>query len=438
VRVFPPDFLLGCATAAHQVEGHIDNDWAQWAAAEPARIADRSDASIACDHYRRYREDLAQLAGMHNNAHRFSLEWARIEPRPGYFDPAALEHYRDVARTCRAHGMEPVVTLHHFTMPRWFTDGGGVLRDDGAKLFGRYAAVCAESFGDIVTWWITVNEPAVLAVVGHLQGRWPPGERSLPRTMRVMRALLLMHVAAARALHVVASRHGRSARVSVAHQERRLRPLRSSSVLDRMIAALPDYIFNRWFLRSIAAGRLLPPLGFGQRVPWLDESLDYIGVNYYCEDLVSFDPRSPQTLFARQQADPKLPHTAFGWAIDPAGLRRALNSLWREFRLPLMVTENGVADDNDELRPGFLVDHLNAVLDAIADGVDVRGYLHWTSWDNFEWSEGYTKRFGFFAVNRQTQERTAKPSAHLYTQICQTRAVPAGVPSESGSSVGAG
>src|SRR5438132_6687747 len=171
-RRLPADFLLGCATAAHQVEGGIDNDWARWAAADPARIADRSNAAVACDHYARYREDIAQLASLHQNAHRFSVEWARVEPQPGWFDAAALRHYADVARTCRAHGIEPVVTLHHFTMPRWFADGGGVRRADAPRLFARYAAACAEALGEHVTWWVTINEPSVLAVVGHLQGRW--------------------------------------------------------------------------------------------------------------------------------------------------------------------------------------------------------------------------------------------------------------------------
>jgi beta-glucosidase len=280
-RSLPPDFLIGCATAAHQVEGHIDNDWQQWSAEDPSRIADRSNASVACDHYARFREDLSELGAMHQNAHRFSVEWARVEPEPGWFDRDALDHYAAVVDACRAAGMEPVVTLHHFTLPRWFARTGGVLRPDAPRLFARYASACAEAFGDRVAWWLTINEPAVLAVVGHLQGRWPPGERSLWRTLRVMRALLLMHAAAARALHLVGTRRGRPVRVSVAHHERRLRPLRPASLLDRAAALLPDYIFNRWFLKSCAAGRLLPPLGDGRRVAGVRESLDYNGVNNY-------------------------------------------------------------------------------------------------------------------------------------------------------------
>jgi beta-glucosidase len=168
---------------------------------------------------------------------------------------------------------------------------------------------------------------------------------------------------------------------------------------------------------------VLPPLGAGDPVSKLRGSLDYIGVNYYTTDLARFDIRSPRTLFVQQVTDPSLPYSAFNWSIDAPAMRRALMALWQEFRLPLLITENGVADENDELRPAYISGHMNAVVDAMEDGADVRGYLHWTAWDNFEWAEGYSKRFGLFAVDRETQERTAKPSAALYAEICRERAV---------------
>lgn len=423
-RRLPQDFLLGCATAAHQVEGGIDNDWSRWTREDRSRIADRSDAVVACDHYRRYREDLEQLATMGQDAHRFSVEWARVEPRPGCIDRDALMHYADVVRTCRRLGMEPVVTMHHFTLPAWVADAGGVACAEAPRWFARYVAACATTFGADVAWWITINEPAVLAVLGHLVGIWPPGERSLPRTLAALRGLLRMHAAGAQAIRAVALRNGWTARVSIAHHERRLIPLRRTSPLDRAAALLPDHLLNRWFLRSCVAGRVLPPLGNGKLVPGLADSLDYLGLNYYTDEAVSFDVRSPRTLFSRQEPMPGLPVSAAGWAIDADGMRRALGALWREFHLPILITENGVADEHDELRPGYLLAHLDAVLDAREDGVDVQGYLHWTAWDNFEWAEGYTRRFGIFAVDRETQERIAKPSAALFAGICRTREIP--------------
>jgi beta-glucosidase len=423
-RQLPEGFLLGCATAAHQVEGGIDNDWSRWVADHPEAINGGGDAVIAIDQYRRYPEDLAQLGAMHHTAHRFSVEWARVEPEPGRIDWDALAHYADVVHTCRRNGMEPVVTLHHFTLPAWLAKAGGFAAPEAPMRFARYAAACVEAFGDTVTWWVTVNEPTVVAVLGHLEGQWPPGERSLRATVAAMRGLLRMHAAAAHAIATVSARHGRHAHISIAHHERRLVPRDTSSRVDRAIAKVPDYLFNRWFLRSCVAGRVLPPVGHGEVVPGLAGSLTYLGLNHYTSEAVSLDLRAPGMLFARHEAVPDKPLSSTGWAIDAGALRRALIDLAQECGLPILITENGVADDNDELRPAFLRDHLGAVVDAIDAGVDVRGYLYWTAWDNFEWAEGYTKRFGLFSVDRETQERIAKPSAAVFAEICRTREVP--------------
>lgn len=427
-RRLPPDFLIGCATAAHQVEGGIDNDWSLFERQVPSPIAGEGRSTRAIEHYDRYRVDLAQLAAAGQNAHRFSIEWARVEPTPGVFDRDALDHYRDVVRVCREVGLEPVVTLQHFTLPRWLAERGGILAPDASVLFARYAALCADVVGAEVRWWLTINEPAVLAVQGYLDGQWPPAQRSLIQMLRAFGALLRMHAAGAHALHQTAIRRGRDALVSVAHHERRQRPRRQSNPLDQFAAAFPDFLFNRWFLRSCLTGRMLPPVGLGEHVPGLAGSLNYLGVNYYTEDVISFDLRLAGMLFAHRDNDPTLPHTSFDWAINPAGLHRALLSLWQETRLPLLVTENGVADEHDELRAAYVVDHLNAVLDAADAGADVRGYLHWTAWDNFEWAEGYTKKFGLWSVDRETMARHPKPSSALYEEICRSRQVPARAP----------
>jgi len=354
------------------------------------------------------------------------VEWSRVEPLEGRFDRDALAHYADVVRTCRALGMEPVATLHHFTFPLWLADAGGATARQAPLRFARFAAACAEAFGADVRWWITVNEPVVLATVGSLRGEWPPGAHSLRRSFAALRGLTRMHAAATVALRRVAAAHGWEARISVAHHVRGLRPADPESVLDRAVAAIPDHVFNRWFLRACRSGRLLPPVGLGQRVPGLRDSLDYVGLNYYCDDVLHFDATRPGELFARQGPQPGFPQSTFQWAIEPDGLRRALHLVARESGgLPVMITENGVADEDDALRPQFLLEHLAAVHQAIAEGVDVRGYLHWTAWDNFEWAEGYTQRFGLYAVDRETLERCPKPSAALFAAICRAGGIPA-------------
>jgi beta-glucosidase len=419
----PEGLLLGTASAAHQVEGGIWNDWMRMEREEPWRIRDGSSAAVAIDHYHRYADDLRMLAAMGQTAQRFSIEWARVEPEPGHFDPEALRHYADVVATCRELRMEPVVTLHHFTLPVWLAEGGGVLHPEAPRLFARYAAACAEAFGAEVRWWLTLNEPEVLAALAYSQGDWPPHRRSLRLALRSGVGMLRMHAAAAAALRRVAARRGWTAMVSIAHHERPIRP-RTGSAAARLAAPLPDYVFNRWFLRCCASGRLLPPAGSGAPLPGLAGSLDFIGLNFYTEERVRFDPRAPLRLFVSPDPDPALPRNTLGWCIDPGAFHRALVSLWEDFRLPILVTENGVADDRDELRPGFLVAHLRALAEAIEEGADIRGYLHWTGFDNFEWLEGYSARFGLVEVDRTSLERRPKPSAAVFSEICRTRVVP--------------
>jgi beta-glucosidase len=349
-----------------------------------------------------------------------------VEPREGVFDRDALRHYRDVVRTCRALDLEPVVTLHHFTLPTWLADRGGVLDPDAPRLFARFAGLCAEAIGAEVRWWITINEPSVLAVFGYLYGAWPPLQREIRLFLAALGGLARMHAAGFAALHSVASAHGWTAHVSIAHHERPMEALNPHSALDRAATVIPNALFNRWFLRACRGGRLLPPVGAGQRVPGLKGSLDYLGLNYYCGERVRFNLRDPAGLFGENLPPPGLPVSSFGWAIEPDGLRRALIGLWTEFHLPILITENGVADERDELRPGFIVDHLAAVSEALRSGVDVRGYLHWSSMDNFEWAEGYSKRFGLIAVDRQTMDRVPKPSAAVFAEICRTHLVPPG------------
>jgi beta-glucosidase len=233
-----------------------------------------------------------------------------------------------------------------------------------------------------------------------------------------------MHAAAATALHQSGAARGRPAMVSIAHHERPFRPV-PGSLAARFVAWAPDLLFNRWFLWSCMRGRVLPPAGSGEAVPGLRGSLDYLGLNYYADDRVRFDWRASSRLFVSSDPDPSLPRNSLGWSIDPGGLRRALVSLSEEFRLPVMVTENGVADEDDELRTGFLVDHLRAVVEAIDDGADVLGYLHWTGFDNFEWLEGYGAKFGLVAVDRATLERHPKPSAEVFAGVCRTGVIPA-------------
>lgn len=414
---FPQNFLWGSATAAHQVEGNNRNsDWWEWEQAGHCKNGQRS--GDACDQYHRFHDDFALLKQLHQNAHRLSIEWARIEPRPGEFDRAEIEHYRAVLTALRELSIEPVVTLHHFTNPIWLTQRGGWANPDVVRLFGRYVSKVVEELGDLVRYWVTLNEPNFYATAAYLQGQFPPA-RSNPLTlMRVVGNLVRAHGRAYQTIHRLSPK----AQVGVAHHWRLFDPYRPNQ-LDRRVAGLRHTLFNRAFPEMLVDGILRFPFGFGQFVPEARDSQDFFGLNYYTREFDAFSLRRPMDLFAREVVT-AAPRDASGSEIYPEGFGRVLREV-ASFGKPILVTENGVADRSDELRPSFLVSHLLALHRAMQAGVPVIGYLHWTTLDNFEWNEGFSLRFGLIDVDFATQERRIRPSGHLYAEICRTGTVTA-------------
>ena len=440
---FGHNFLWGAATAAHQVEGNnTNNDWWRWEQL-PGKILDGSRSGLACDHYNRFAEDFAQWRGMGHNAHRLSLEWSRIEPRPGTFDKGAIDHYREVLGSLRDLGMEPMVTLHHFTNPAWLADAGGWESPEVVARFRRYARHCVDTLGDLINLWVTVNEPNVYAYQCYTAGIWHPQKKDFNAGGRVLRNMVRGHAAAYREIRD--SVHGAAAKVGVAQHLRIFQPWHAWSPLDRVAAAFPHRAFNHWFLRACTDGWAGFPLGIRQRVPEAIGTLDYIGVNYYSRDMVTFSPGATGALFSRTFPAPGHPVSDFAMEIYPQGFHRALRDTWDTYRRPIYITENGVADRSDQFRPAALISHLAEAARAQREGVDIRGYLHWSSMDNFEWSEGYNMRFGLVEVDFETQERKPRPSAALYSEVIRRNGLgwdhlekyyPAGMPYFVGAASG--
>jgi beta-glucosidase len=291
--LFPPDFRWGTATAAHQVEGQLHNDWSEWETI-PGKIRDGTTSNDSCDWWAgRFHEDFDLAQGMANNALRLSVEWSRIEPREGEWDPAAIDRYRAMLTALRQRGIEPMVTLFHFTSPLWLMSSGGWEANSVVARFERFAARCAEAFGDLVDLWCTINEPNVYATYSYLVGLWPPQQKSMRLCLRVLRNQLLAHAAAYHAIH----RLQPSARIGLAQHLRVFDPFNPNSVLDRWAARLQDALFNRLVLDPPATGRLPFPLGLNRPVAGLLDSQDFIGVNYYSRDMASFDITQPGLLF---------------------------------------------------------------------------------------------------------------------------------------------
>ncbi len=420
---FPDGFLWGTATSSHQVEGYnVNNDWWQWEQ-HPGHIHDHSRSGAACDWWNgRAEEDLSLAAQLGQNAHRLSVEWSRLEPACGVYNPAAFERYRRLFQHMRTLGLTPVVTLYHFTLPRWAANIGGWTNPLLVSRFATLAAECARRFGDLVSIWCTVNEPAVLVYNAYAGRVWPPGTGNLLHGLRALRHLLLAHAAAYRAIHEVQP----DAQVGIVFNMPLLEPARPHHPLDRQVTFWQDWVFNEAKLRALRAGVFVPPLAFPlQPAPHVQGSCDFVGLNYYGRYLVRFDVTATGDFFGRHVQQPTVSRGHTDWGqIYPEGLTHQLLRL-RALGRPLYVTENGVCDNLDVVRPGHIVEHVRAVHRAIQQGADVRGYFHWSLVDNFEWVEGWSARFGLIAVNPFTQERRPKASAEVYAEICRTNRVPA-------------
>ncbi len=406
---FPPGFLWGAATAAHQVEGdNRASDW--WAAEESGRLPHRSGR--ACDHLRRYEADFDLARAFGHNAHRLSLEWSRLEPEPGVRDEAAFGHYERVLEALRARGLEPVVTLHHFTAPRWFAERGGWLAADALDRFAAHVDAVVERFGSQIRWWITINEPTVLAKHGWVTGDWPPFVRGRwDLAFRVIHRLCAAHRRAYRRIHVRVPH----ALVSFAHSIPWIEPCDPSRTFDRLAARLRTAFLVDWcFDRVREAGRLL---------------LDYVAVNYYTRSIVRWRARGRALLFGADCHEPHHGPRLFddlGQELWPEGLLQVLRRCAR-LGLPVLVTENGIATTDDGLRLAHLRGHLEALARALAEGVELRGYLHWSLLDNFEWAKGTTARFGLAATDFATLERRPRPAMRLLAEVARTgRLAPTG------------
>lgn len=422
-KKFPDGFLWGTATAAHQVEGkNYGNDWWAWEQIE-GHIRNGDTSERACDQYQSYATDFDLLRSLGQNVHRLSLEWSRIEPQPGQYSVEALRHYRDVLQTLRDRGMEPFVTIHHFTNPIWLAQAGGWEQPETAQRFASFAERMVDEYRDLVRYWLTINEPTVVAYQGYIKGEWPPGKQyDLHRVARVMRTLIRGHW---QAYERIKTKHPEM-QIGLAHHVRVFDPARPWMPLDRMVAAAFDRVFNQTTLRSLRFGRAVFPLTWAGIIRGPRQSQDFLGLNYYTRDRVRFNRRYQAELFGERVVPTGPDVSDLGWEIYPEGLYRTLRSL-RRYRLPIFITENGIADRADRLRPAYLLSHLTAAQRAITEGIPVRGYFHWSSLDNFEWAEGYAAKFGLIACDPRTQKRELRPSARLYADICRANALPASV-----------
>ena len=385
---FPAGFLWGTATAAHQVEGgNWNNDWWMWEHDPSSNVAEPSGDAV--DHFHRYPDDIALLAQLGFTTYRFSIEWSRVEPEQGEFSKSALDHYRRMCATCHENGIAPIVTFHHFTTPRWVCHEGGWEEPDTASRFARYVERTTAALGDLMSWACTFNEPNIVATMGYLAGVFPPGRRD-PQLRRAVNDIIIdSH---RRAVDIIRAGPGNA-------------PV-------GLTLAMTDY-------QAVDGGeQRRDRIRRNMEDVYLEAARqdDFIGVQTYSRARVGPD--------GAMGPEDGVELTQMGYEFWPDALEATIRRAWEVTGgVPILVTENGIGTDDDTRRIAYVSQALAGVGRCLADGIDIRGYTCWSAMDNFEWALGYMPTFGIIAVDRETQERTPKPSAHWLGGVAKANAI---------------
>ncbi len=422
---FGPDFVFGAATAAYQIEGGQTDGrgpsiWDSYSRT-PGNIHNNDTGAVACDHYHRWAEDLDLMRDAGFDGYRFSFSWPRIVPDGvGTLNQDGLDYYDRLIDGMLERGLKPFGTLYHWDLPSALQDKGGWMNRDIANWFADYAVLIQQKFGDRLAATATINEPWCVAFLSHFLGIHAPGYRDIRAAARAMHHVLFAHGTAVRAM-----REEGGSNLGIVLNFEWCEPA-SDSDADRQAARTWDGIFNRWFLDGLFKGAYPVdvleafgdnmPAGFEEDMRTVAAPLDWLGVNYYTRGLWAHDPERP--VFPIRKVEGELETTDIGWEIYPQGLENILVRIAGDYTtLPLYVTENGMAEvegTEDPRRVAYYDAHLKAVLKARERGADMRGYFAWSLMDNYEWAEGYDKRFGIVHVDYATQKRTPKASYRAF------------------------
>ena len=393
---FPKGFLLGAASSAHQVEGNnVNSDW--WKAEQAGKLPKSGQAA---DHYNRFEEDFKIAHNLGLNAMRISIEWARIEPQEGKWDAGSIEHYRKVLQNMKAQGLTRMVTLWHWTLPNWLAEKGGFETKQGVEAFARFTWFVAQNLGQEIDLWLTLNEPETYCLLAYSAGRYPPFKQSKFVYWRVLENLIMAHKRSYDSIKAAWP----EAKIGLTKNFSYYAPFRKNNLMDQIVVFLADRIGNRYFLEKIR------------------KKLDFIGLNYYFFNRPKFDLRHMYTEmnlnFSKGQMtlEDSANRSDMGWLLYPEGIYHLLLGL-KKYRLPVYITENGLADASDSRRPKFIRETLQWIAQAIKQGVAVSGYFHWALTDNYEWTSGYGPRFGLVEIDYATQKRIVRKSAEIFRQV---------------------
>ncbi len=406
-NVFPKDFYWGASTASHQVEGGNVNQWSQWELAHASELASSAKKRLqhvvtdwdsitkqatkpenyvsgrGVDHYKRYEEDFDIAKSLNLNAFRFSIEWSRIEPEEGEWDEAEVEHYKQYIKALQGRGIEPFLNIWHWTTPTWFVDKGGFSKASNLRYWRRFVQKIGEEYASDLKYIITLNEPNVYTTFGYLIAEWPPEQKSPIRFAMTYYNLARAHRQAYKILHSCSA----TIQVGIAPAMANIQAKRPNNIIDIVSVWWMRYFWNWWFANRVK------------------RQLDFVGFNYYFADYYK----------AGKVNNPQSPKNDLGWYMEPEGIHPLLVRVWAHYKKPIYITENGVADSKDQYRKWWIEETIVAMERALSEGVDLRGYFHWSLLDNFEWKYGWWPKFGLVHVDRENKmKRTPRPSAIWY------------------------
>ena len=413
--------MWGTATAAHQVEGNnTNNNWYAWEHQKDSngksRIHNNDKSGIAANHWNLYRDDISLMNDLGVGYYRFSVEWSKIEPENGIINEKALEHYRDVCIALIDSGLTPVITLHHFSHPIWFEELGAFEKEENIEYYIRFSELVFNKLSDIVPIWCTINEPAVYVTQGYFNGVFPPGKKDPLLAGYVMRNLLNAHVQVYQRLKSLPN--GENVQIGLVKNITQLDPLRRWHILDWYFSGILNDVFTNSTLNLFSKGEFDFYLPAMANISYKNydaiNSLDFIGLNYYSRWHVKgqLNLAEPFTFELRPQDI----QTDMPYAIYPEGFYKAVKTI-AKLNVPIIITENGIADDKDDRRSLFIKRYLYALFKTIEEGYDIRGYFYWSLMDNFEWAEGYMMKFGLYDVDFNTQKRTLRSGSQSFVDI---------------------
>jgi len=422
---FEKDFIFGTAIAEYQVSGAAncpDAQWATWDYTNDSkgnpRILNGQRSGIACDFWHTYKADIELLKKMKVKSFRFSIEWSKIEPQQGVINRAAIKHYHDLLDELIAADIKPVVSLHHFTHPIWFEELGAFEKEENIHYFVDFAQRMVREYGNKVMLWATFNEPGVYVFQGYIRGVWPPGKIGINRAGSVLWNILRAHVQAYKAIKRLPN--GAHAQVGLAHSLTQFEPYNTASRMEESVAYYMNHMFHDAITEFFSTGKFTWQVPVLTSLEYEDKdatrSLDFFGINYYSHILLRIEWGNCGQAFRAHEIKTDMPY-----CIYAEGLYRAIKDVSERITgmqgIPIYITENGIADAKDDRRELFIKRYLYALYRAVQDGYDVRGYFYWSLLDNFEWSEGYTQKFGLYEVNMMTGERRLRDGARAYLDI---------------------